>query len=253
MRAMRALLVGASVLAVSVGTTAASQAMGWESPWAAQAARSSTLSPAHGGEDGKEQPKDYKGYYRHGKGKGDKYQIIHGCKGKFDYCTNNVAIGPKLIGDIGLTTGLIGLTNGTSGQTTATTTTTSTTATTSTTSTTATTSTTTPPPNQWCSPGYWFNQGLDNWPAPYNPATSHWSALPTPPYSDTLARTAAGVDAGAPADPLLTYIWNPQNASNFAKWYVRPRGDVLNDIADVLSAASGLSWTDKATATCPLS
>ncbi|MFE1328768.1 hypothetical protein ACFW7K_32200 [Streptomyces sp. NPDC058735] len=58
--------------------------------------------------------------------------------------------------------------------------------------------------------------------------------------------------ANAPEDPLLTYIWNPQNANNFAQWYVRPRGEVLNDIADVLSAAAGLSWTDKATATCPL-
>ncbi|WP_431993986.1 hypothetical protein [Streptomyces albogriseolus] len=260
MRAIRALLVGTAVLTVSVGTAAASQAMGWERPWAVTADRSSTMSPPDDGKDkdGKDKP-----HYdiKVDKKKGDEYKLNKlddSCQGNFDYCTQDVVFAPKLIGDVGLTTGLVGLTSGTNGQTTAststtaTTSTTSTTQTTSTTSTTETTSTTTPPPNQWCSPGYWFNQGLDNWPAPYDPATSTWSDLPTPPYSDTLARTPAGVAAGAPEDPLLTWIWDPQNANNFAQWYERPRGDVLNDIADVLSSAAGLSWTDKTTATCPL-
>ncbi|MEU6540795.1 hypothetical protein [Streptomyces sp. NPDC047000] len=269
MRAIRALLVGASVLTVTVGTTAASQAMGWETPWSAQISRSSTLPPAYDGGDGKTKQENHKKeghnkYEKHDKydkKKVDSYQLIHSCNGKFGYCTNDAVFAPTILGSIGLTTGLIGLTSGTTGQTattattgtTATTATTTTTSTTATTATTATTTTTTPPPNEWCSPGYWFNQGLDNWPAPYDPATSHWSDLPTPPYTDTLARTAAGVAAGAPADPLLTYIWDPQNANNFAQWYVRSRGSVINDIADVLSAAAGLSWTDKATATCPLS
>ncbi|MFF8377938.1 hypothetical protein ACF07V_17640 [Streptomyces sp. NPDC015661] len=255
MRATRALLVGASVLALGMGTPTVSQALGWEHPWTAHN-QSSTLSPAHSDGD-----KDKE----HHKGKGGTYDLDHSCKGgTFGYCTQNAVFAPTIIGDLGLTTGLIGLT-GTTGQngqtatttsttsTTSTTQTTSTTATTATTSTTATTATTTPPPpNQWCSPGYWFNRGLDNWPAPYDPATSTWSDLPTPPYTDTLARTNAGVAANAPANPLLTYIWNPQNANNFAAWYVRPRGEVLNDIADVLSSAAGLTWTDKNTATCPL-
>ncbi|MFE1250961.1 hypothetical protein [Streptomyces sp. NPDC058766] len=243
MRAIRALLVGTSVLTVSVGTAAASQAMGWERPWAAHSSHSSSSFPKHTDDQQREGHHEDKGHHKKHKDhkdKGSKYKLVHSCQGKFDYCTKNAVFAPKILGDIGLTTGLIGLTSGTNGQTT------------STTSTTATTSTTTPAPNQWCSPGYWFNQGIDNWPAPYDPATSTWSDLPTPPYSDTLARTAAGVAANAPEDPLLTYIWNPQNANNFAQWYVRPRGEVLNDIADVLSAAAGLSWTDKATATCPL-
>ncbi|MEV2193056.1 hypothetical protein AB0I02_19010 [Streptomyces phaeochromogenes] len=249
MRAIRALLVGASVLTVSLGTIPASQALGWERPWAAHT-HSNTLTPAHDDDKG------------HGKSKekGNKYNLNHSCQGhSFGFCTQKLVYAPKVLGDIGLTTGLIGLLSGGNGSpattsTPATTTSTpaTTTSTPATTTSTPATTTTPPPPNRWCSPGYWFNRGLDNWPAPYDPDTSTWGDLPTPPYSDTLARTQDGVDAGAPADPLLTFIWDPQNANNFADWYVRSRGSVLNDIADVLSSAAGLTWTDKNTATCDL-
>ncbi|MDX3569988.1 hypothetical protein, partial [Streptomyces sp. ID05-47C] len=93
------------MLTVAMGTTTASQALGWERPWAAQT-QSSTLSPAH--DDDKDKDK------HHSKGKGDKYDLVHSCKGgTFGYCTQNAVFAPKILGDIGLTTGLIGLTNGT--------------------------------------------------------------------------------------------------------------------------------------------
>ncbi|MGW0823316.1 hypothetical protein [Streptomyces sp. NPDC002845] len=210
MRAIRAVLVGASALTVTLGTVTASQAMGWERPWAAHA-QSSTLSPASG--DGHEREHE-KGK----KGKGNRYQLIHSCKGHdFGFCTQKLVFAPKIIGDIGLTTGLIGLVDGGdngvingNGE------------------------------PEWCSPGFWFNQGIlqGRWQeAGFDPATPTWSDLPTPPYSDTLARTQAGIDAGAPEDPRLVDIWDPQNANEFAMYYVRPRGEVLNDIADALSDA----------------
>jgi hypothetical protein len=109
MRVKRALLVGISVLTVSLGTTTATEAMGWERPWAAHT-HSNTLSPAHSDGYGKGKDKS-KGE----KEKGGKYLLFHRCKGKFDYCTKKAIFAPKILGDIGLTTGLIGLTNGSNG------------------------------------------------------------------------------------------------------------------------------------------
>lgn len=102
MRVTRAFLVGASVLTVSLGTTTASQALGWERPWAAHT-QSSTRSPAHD-EHGKGDDKSHKEV------KLNKYNLHHSCKGRdFGFCTQNLTFAPKILGDIGVTTGLIGL------------------------------------------------------------------------------------------------------------------------------------------------
>ena len=86
MRAIKALLVGATVLTVSVGTTAASQAMGWERPWAAHTTGGVTPPAAHRGGDQDGHHKDHhKGPHKYDKGKGNEYQLVHSCKGKFGY------------------------------------------------------------------------------------------------------------------------------------------------------------------------
>jgi hypothetical protein len=214
MRATRALLVAASVLTVACGTTTASQALGWERPWTAHT-QSSTLSADVQGHDKEHGKAHGKGK---GKGKGDK--LVHSCKGgSFGYCTQNAIFAPKILGDIGLTTGLIGLidsTNGTNG----------TDGTNGMTMTDGTTDTTTPPPpSHWCSPGYWRQpQHLDSWAATgYSPSDNFATATGV-----QATRTPLGVSQGAPTNPtLLQVVDNPQ-------WY---GGDDTNRVADLLSAA----------------
>lgn len=219
MRATRALLVGASVLTVAMGTTTASQALGWERPWAAHT-QSNTLSPGHGDDDkGKE----------HHKGKGDKYNLVHSCKGgTFGFCTQKLVYAPKLLGDIGLTTGLIGLAAPAAAAPAAAAAGTPAAAAPAAAAPAAAapaTTTTPPPPSYWCSPGYWRqDQHLDSWVATgYSPNDNFFDATGV-----QATRTPLGISQGAPEDPTLyEVVANPQ-------WY---GGDDTNIVADLLSAS----------------
>ncbi|WP_406863857.1 hypothetical protein ABZO31_26865 [Streptomyces sp. HUAS MG47] len=261
MRSIKALVVAVSVGALTLGTTAISQALDLNHPGVAQT-RSS--APADG---------DHKDHGKHhGKG-GDKVHISkddldHSCKGKtFGYCTQKVEFSPTIIGD--LTTGLIGLigttttpptTNGTTTPPTTNGTTTPPT-TNGTTTPPTTNGTTTPPANQWCSPGFWA-QNPGAWMDPNRGDTPYNPALTVPPGSaylasfpdeDPLVLSQAGENAGnVPLNPSLRYMLLN------AEYYEGPPspGERREQIADLLSDAAGLQWTDPenhAGATCPFS
>lgn len=169
MRVTRAFLVGASVLTVSLGTTTASQALGWERPWAAHT-QSSTRSPAHD-EHGKGDDKSHKEV------KLNKYNLHHSCKGRdFGFCTQNLTFAPKILGDIGVTTGLIGLAAPAAAAPAAAAPAAAAPAAA------APAAAANPGEPEWCSPGYWRNHP-ESW-VGYNPAlTAAGGEPPTVPSS----------------------------------------------------------------------
>ncbi|WP_328875354.1 hypothetical protein OHT76_37720 [Streptomyces sp. NBC_00287] len=256
MRSIRALVVAISVGALTLGATTVSQAFDLTHPGVKQ---TSSQLPAGGGEE-----------------KGDKggkklhvkvHDLDHSCVGKsFGYCTQKLVYSPKLLGDINLTNGLIGLigttttpptTNGTTTPPTTNGTTTPPT-TNGTTTPPTTNGTTTPPANQWCSPGFWAQQP-GAWMDPERGNTQYNPALTVPPGSAYLASfpgeaplelTNPGENAGAPLNPSLRYMLLN------AEYYEGPPspGERREQIADLLSDAAGLQWTDPenhAGATCP--
>ena len=167
--------------------------------------------------------------------KGNKYDLVHGCKGgTFGYCTQNAVFAPNILGDIGLTTGLIGLTNGTPAAAAGTPAAAAPAAAAPAAAAPAAAApaaaapagtTTPPPPSAWCSPGYWRqDQHLDSWAATgYSPDDNFFDATGV-----QATRTPQGIAEGAPEDPtLFEVVDNPQ-------WY---GGDDTNIVADLLSAA----------------
>ncbi|WAZ19057.1 hypothetical protein STRCI_000077 [Streptomyces cinnabarinus] len=271
MRSIKAFIIAVSVGALSLGATTASQAFDLTHPGAKQ---TRPQVPAGGG--------DHEGG-KHGKGgKGGHikgYDLDHSCVGKsFGFCTQKLVYAPKLLGDITLTNGLIGLigttttpptTNGTTtppttnGTTTPPTTNGTTTppTTNGTTTPPTTNGTTTPPANQWCSPGFWA-QNPGAWMDPNRGDTPYNPALTVPPgsaYLDSFPNEAplelspAGENAGnVPLNPSLRYMLLN------AQYYDGPPspGERREQIADLLSDAAGLQWTDPenhAGATCPFS